>query len=108
MFSIVFILEINNSRNRVPHHLHSSTSTLGAHSIKASGYYTYTNTRTHTAHMCVFTSYGNISRCLDSYNDNDDDGDDNDDEDDDKNVILCSCWVHTCIDAYVHTIRENK
>jgi len=54
--------------------------------------------------MCVFTSYGNISRCLDSYNDNNDDGDDNDD---DKNVMLRTYRVH--IRVLMHTyLRLGK
>jgi len=58
----------------------------------------------------VFTSYGNILRCLNGYSDDYDDENYDDKDDDEKYVMLRSCRVYIPmrIGAYVHTIKENK
>jgi len=92
VFSIVFILEINNSRNRVLlkfTRFHTRCSLDQSEWIPITRMYEYTHTK--VRHICikyniptyVFTRYGNISRCLDGYNDDDDNNDNDDDDDDD-------------------------
>lgn len=69
-------------------------------------------------YLYVFTSYGNISRCLDGYSDDYDDENNDDeenyddkDDDDEKYVMHRSCRVYITpmrTGAYVYAIKENK